>query len=194
MPEQSTFADIDGTPRLTDRLFFAIFPDKANAIRIAQLTHQLRAQLGLLGKPLAENRLHVTLQYLGDHSGLPQELITRAIQAAATVEMPAFEIVFNHILSFSRKRHNRPLVLCGDEGVIAIALFQRQLGNALQRLGLGRWVAPIYTPHLTLLYDDRCITTQAVDEISWIAREFVLVHSLLGQSQHVPLARWPLYI
>lgn len=51
---------------------------------------------------------------------------------------------------------------------------------------------PQYTPHISLLYDDQCMAEQAVETIGWTVREFVLVHSLLGQGQHVPLAHWPL--
>jgi 2'-5' RNA ligase len=29
-------------------------------------------------------------------------------------------------------------------------------------------------------------------DIAWRVREFVLVHSLLGRTVHLPLARWPL--
>jgi 2'-5' RNA ligase len=45
---------------------------------------------------------------------------------------------------------------------------------------------------MTLLYDDRSVAEQAVETIGWTAREFVLVHSLLGQTRHIPLGRWPL--
>jgi len=45
---------------------------------------------------------------------------------------------------------------------------------------------------VTLLYDDCSVAEQAVETICWTAREFVLVHSLIGQTLHVPLARWPL--
>jgi 2'-5' RNA ligase len=49
-----------------------------------------------------------------------------------------------------------------------------------------------FTPHVTLLYDDRMVPEQAVEPISWRVREFVLTHSLLGKTQHVELGRWPL--
>ena len=43
-----------------------------------------------------------------------------------------------------------------------------------------------------MLYDDRLVAWQAVEPVRWTVREFVLMHSLLGQHRHVPLARWPL--
>lgn len=43
-----------------------------------------------------------------------------------------------------------------------------------------------------LLYDPQGIAEHAIEPIRWTAREFVLVHSLLGRSRHVPLGRWAL--
>jgi RNA 2',3'-cyclic 3'-phosphodiesterase len=51
-------------------------------------------------------------------------------------------------------------------------------------------VKPQYEPHVTLLYDDRCVAEQAVDTVRWTVREFVLVHSLHGQGRYVFLGRW----
>ena len=70
--------------------------------------------------------------------------------------------------------------------------FQQALGLEMMNAGLGRWSNLPYTPHVTLLYDDRCVAEQVVETIEWAANEFVLVHSLIGQNRHVPLARWPL--
>ena len=70
--------------------------------------------------------------------------------------------------------------------------FQQALGLEMMNAGLGRWANLQYTPHVTLFYDDRCVAEQVVETIVWTAHEFVLVHSLIGQNRHVPLARWPL--
>lgn len=70
--------------------------------------------------------------------------------------------------------------------------FQQALGLEMMNAGLGRWANLQYTPHVTLPYDDRCVAEQVVETIDWTANEFVLVHSLIGQNRHVPLARWPL--
>jgi 2'-5' RNA ligase len=62
----------------------------------------------------------------------------------------------------------------------------------MRKVGLGRRVDARFTPHVTLLYDSRLVAEQAVSPIHWTAHELVLVHSLLGQTRYVPLARWPL--
>lgn len=145
---------LHGPAKPTDRLFFAVFPDAATAERIALLAQQLREKHRLHGKPFEAGRFHVTLQYLGDHLGLPQDIVGMAADAAAAVDMPAFDLGFDRASSFSSRPRNRPLVLRGDEGVRALTAFQRTLGVAMNKVGLGRWADGAYTPHVTLLYDD----------------------------------------
>ncbi len=192
MPGQSSLPGFDAAPRAMDRLFFAIFPDADSAQRIARLAQQLRGEHDLKGRPLALDRFHVTLHHLGDYMGVPPDVVAMAGAAAAAVLMPPFEVVFDRAASFSSTPRNRPFVLRGGDGLAALMAFQQALGMAMKKTGLGHWAKPGYTPHVTLLYDDRCVAERAVETISWTAREFVLVHSQLGQSRHVPLLRWPL--
>lgn len=172
------------------RLFFALYPDTPTALRLAALASRLRTQLGLKGKPHDLQRLHVTLHHLGDFVGMPGEVRAAAETAAAGLAWPRFGLSFDQLLSFTRKRSNRPLVLGGGAGLDAVRAFRQALGEALVRAGLP--VQAHFTPHLTLLYDDKTVPPQAVDPIGWTAGEFVLVDSLLGQHRHVALARWPL--
>ena len=65
------------------------------------------------------------------------------------------------------------------------------LGAAMQKAGLGRAKAH-YAPPMTLLYDTRRVDEQPIETIRWTAREFVLVHSLLGRGVYKSLGRWPL--
>jgi len=177
----------------TDRLFFAAFPDHRAAIQIAQLARHLRGEHGLKGMPLATERFHVTLHHLGDYVGLPQYVITQACGAAATVTMPPFETRFDQVLSFGAKRRKYPLVLRGGEGVSELAVLRKVLGSAMEDAGFSvSGVKSNYTPHVTLLYDTQRVVQQAVETVAWTVREFVLVHSLLGQTRHIALMRWSL--
>lgn len=176
----------------TDRLFFAVFPDAAAAARIADVAQILRSQHGLHGKPLRADRFHVTLHHLGDYAGLPEEVVAKAGEAAARVGISTFEASFDSASSFSRQPRNRPLVLRGDAGVVSLHGLQSVLGTNMGAVGLGRLVERTFTPHVTLLYDDRAVETQAIDPIAWTVREIVLVHSLLGKTEHRMLGRWPL--
>jgi 2'-5' RNA ligase len=191
MVEPLVLTGADAASPPTDRLFFAILPDAHAAARIAGLAQRLRAENGLRGRAIATERLHVTLIFLGDHVGVPQQIVALAAEAAAGVAMPPFDVELDRVASFPRRK-NLPLVLLGSDGVAGLTAFRESLAAALKAVGLGHDRRPGYTPHLTLLRDDRCVAEQAIEPIGWTAGEFVLVRSLLGRSRHIPLARWPL--
>ena len=192
MPEQQSLIGIGPAPDPTDRLFFALFPGPAAAALIAELAVRVRAQQGLKGKPIATERLHVTLHHLGDYAGLPPHIVDKATAAAAVVAMPPVEVALDRVVSFAGRPRNRPFVLRGGEGVESIMDLQKILGAALEKSGLRIREKAHNVPHVTLLYDDRGVQERFVEAIRWTAHEFVLVHSLLGQTRHVPLGRWPL--
>ena len=178
-----------------DGLFFAIYPDVNAAAKTAQCARRLRGELGLEGGALATERFHVSLHHLGVYDGLPHRIVAEASEVAATVAAPRFKVGFDRAVSFSGRPGNLPFVLLGDDGVVGLAMFQQMLGAAMQNAGLGRRVDRHYTPHMTLLYDARCVTEWAfVEAINWTVCEFALVHSLIGRTRHVPLARWPLRV
>lgn len=177
---------------LTDRLFFAVFPDAGAAARIAELGQELRCQHRLRGKALVTERLHVSLHHVGDYAHAPdQHTVGLARDVAASVRLPSFAVEFNGAMSFRGRRDNQPFVLHGDDGMIGLAMLQQALGTAMEKAGLGR-CAMRYTPHITMMYADRFVADQAVGPVSWTVHEFVLVHSLLGRSRYLPLDRFPL--
>jgi 2'-5' RNA ligase len=175
----------------TDRLFFALFPDATTAARIYALQQDLRVRHGLWGRPLAMDRLHVTLCHLGDYAGLPQAVVAKAREAASSLMASPFEVTFDRALTFSGRAHNRPFVLRSKEGAAPVETFQRKLGAEMTMCGLGRFAKP-YTPHMTLLYDSADVAEHAIEPMTWTVTEFRLVHSLLGQTRHIPLGDWRL--
>ena len=177
--------------RKTDRLFFALFPDAGTAGHIAALAGELRDRHGLRGQPLARERFHITLTHLGDYEGLPRDLVAKAAEAGRRVAAPPVQARFDRAGSFAGRARNNPFVLLSGERETPVTAFQRVLGEAMKATGLGHKAGP-YSPHVTLLYDDAVIADHAIDPVSWTAGEFVLVHSLLGQTRHVILDRWPL--
>jgi 2'-5' RNA ligase len=192
MPEQLLLPGFEAARQPTDRLFFVILPDRATAACISQLAYYLRAEHGLKGRPLLTNRLHVTLHPPGDYAGLPHDLVTLASVAAATVSMRPFEVTFDRAMSFESRRGNRPFVLLSDHGTAALMAFQQALGEALRQIGLVTRAQSHYTPHVALRYDGCRTGRHVVETVGWTVREFVLVHSLLGRTRHVPRGRWPL--
>jgi 2'-5' RNA ligase len=70
--------------------------------------------------------------------------------------------------------------------------FVDQLDQALQSVGIFVKSHPRFIPHVTLLYDEERVARHAVEPITWTVREFALVRSLLGRSEHRILQSWPL--
>jgi RNA 2',3'-cyclic 3'-phosphodiesterase len=192
--EQLTLPGFDAVPLPTDGLFFAIFPDARTASRIEQTAQRICARDPLAITPFALERYHVTLHHLGKYAGgLPQAMVARAIRAAATVNVQPFAVAFDRAENF----RGRPLVLRADEGVLALMAFRHALGAALERAGFAARTRAPFTPHVTLAYPHpshahRRVVERFDDAIRWTVREFVLVHSLLGRTRHIALARWKL--
>jgi RNA 2',3'-cyclic 3'-phosphodiesterase len=178
--------------KATDGLFFAILPDVAASGGTLNIAERWRDEYGLEGRPFASHRLHVSLLGVGEYAGLPRDVVARGHEAVAGIAAAPFEIRFDRIGSFNGVPGNWPLVLFADRAATALKALRRSLAQTLARAGLRARGRRAYTPHMTLLYDARWIEAQAVEPISWTAREFVLVHSLLGRGRHIVLGRWPL--
>lgn len=188
--DQQTLPGMEAT-RPTDRLFFAVYPDAETAARIGDLAQRLRSEHALRGAPLRNERFHITLHHLGDYVGLPGNVVSAATEAADRMAASAFEVRFDSVSSFPGRRREHPFVLRGTSGLDALLTLHRQLGECLVVAGLGRHVDRAFTPHATLLYDQRELPLQSVDPITWKVGEFVLVDSLLGKTEHRILRRWP---
>jgi 2'-5' RNA ligase len=192
MSEQGSLFDFEPPPKNTDRLFFAVMPDQSAIASIRTLAADLKAQHGMSGRPIDDAKLHATLCVLGDFPGMPDALIKSASKAAALVAdstLP-FKIGFDTAQSFITGQRNRPLVLTGGDGVVGLTGFYKNLSGALLKSS-GLRNPPSYTPHVTMLYDDIAAAPQSVAPIEWTVREFVLLHSHIGQGRpYNILARW----
>jgi 2'-5' RNA ligase len=192
--QQDLFGEPEPPPKLTDRIFFAIMPDDGAIAAIRALTAELKALHGMRGRAIAEQKLHVTLCNLGDFPGMPDAVLARASQAAASVAAAGtpFNVRFDVAQTFVNRARNRPFVLTGGDGVIGVSKLYKNLAQALFKAGLpGN--PPSYTPHITLLYDDVTAAPQSVAPVEWTARELVLLHSRIGQNlPYETLARWSL--
>ena len=99
--------------------------------------------------------------------------------------MPSFRVAFDRAESFK----NGALVLRGADGVIGLDVLHQRLSDALDGQPQP---ARRFTPHLTLLRDRYRVSERPIEPIEWTVREIVLVHSLLGRTEHRHLARWTL--
>jgi 2'-5' RNA ligase len=181
-----------GVTQPVDRLFFALLPDAAAKIRLVRLTDWLREQHGLTGTAVGTKRLHVSLHHLGDYPGLPDDLVALAQRAAESIATGPFPVEFDQVTSFRRRPATFPVVLRASQGLAALETFHWMLGEALKREKLGTVLRPSFTPHVALFYDKLLVPKQAVDTVAWEAKDLVLVHSLVGRTQHKILGTWPL--
>ncbi|WP_027213714.1 2'-5' RNA ligase family protein [Burkholderia sp. WSM2232] len=196
MPEQLWLPGLEAPPVPTDGLFFAVFPDTHTAAGIAKLAQRLCGEARARGRPLAASRLHVTLRHLGNFAGgLPQAHVEAAMQAAASIRMAPFTVEFDTVASFASKPRPGPLVLTGSDGVVGLHALHDALEDALRECGIGSHAtsaAAAYTPHVTLAYGLPWVAAGPIEPVCWNVRGFALIHSLLGRTRHLVLARWPL--
>ena len=202
MPEQLLLPGIDPPPpplrrvrgtaprkeRLPRSLFLAIFPHDEDAASIAALGARLKDRHALKGKLTEAHRLHVTLHHLGSYpAAVPRKQVQAAIDAAASVAPPSFDVVFDEVMRFDK---SKAFVLCGSEsGTSALAAFRQRLGEALADAGFKPDHG--FTPHMTLAYTPTKVERHPIEPVRWRADSFALIESHVGESIHEVLGQWP---
>ena len=164
-------------------LFFAVQPAAEERARIGDLIASLR----IGGVPMRLDRLHITTLSLVIDDVLPDGLAQEAAEIAASVRMPAFRVIFDRLVG-----GNRSALLLPSEPLEALRMFRERLGFALTRAGIGFRQSGRFTPHVTLLYGGQPQPEIEIEPISWLVEDFVLIDSLIGETKHIELGRWPL--
>ncbi|HEY4165013.1 MAG TPA: 2'-5' RNA ligase family protein [Dongiaceae bacterium] len=159
---------------------------------LGTLTAALASEHGLTGRPRPPQNLHATLFSLGDFEIQQPELVAMARKLAAGVRARPFPVTWDRVKSLPREDRPQPLVLLGEEGVNGLAGLHESFRIPLIERGIVKPASSRFMPHVTLLYDRQTVDAQGITPVSWRVTEFVLVHSLLGQSRHIILGRWPL--
>ena len=178
--------------RATERLFFALRPDVAAAARMRELTLQLCATHGLKTRPLAMERLHLTLCFLGDLPGVSPQQLAAADEAARSLRQRPFELAFDHVASLGRNKGAAPLVLCHARDGAPLHQLHDSLAAHFTQSDLFHLDTRPFKPHVTLMYAEKFIDEQPVTPISWTAAEVLLIQSRIGRGHHEVLGRYPL--
>jgi RNA 2',3'-cyclic 3'-phosphodiesterase len=174
-------------------LFFAVLPEPHAATQAHGIALQHHADRRMTGRPLRKDRLHVTLLSVGGFIGeVPKAFMDIALSIGDAVTLSPFEMAFDRALSFPRRTGKRPYVLLGSDCVSEIMPLHCGLVGAMFREGLDPPQMPAFNPHMTLAYDTKHHTELPVELVSWTAREFVLIESLVGRTIHTVRGRWPL--
>ena len=176
----------------TERLFFALRPDAAATARIRELTLQLCATHGLKTLPLAIERLHLTLCFLGDHAGLSPQQLAAADEAGRSLRQRPFGVAFDHLASFGRNKGAAPLVLCHAAESAPLHQLHDSLAAHLAQSELFQLDPRPFRPHVTLMYAEKFFDEQPVAPISWTVSEVLLIQSRIGRGHHEVLGRYAL--
>jgi len=131
--------------------------------------------------------LHITLHWLDDYQGLPPEIVAAALKAGELVTASPFDVVMDRVHSYP----DGGLALSGTR-LTGLRGFQKHLGDAMDKSGIGRLKRSTFRPHVTLFYNNDPIESFPMPPIWWTVRDFALIHSVLGQSQHILLGEWQL--
>lgn len=190
MSQGSLFGSEDAAP--VETLFFALMPPPATAQALTRMARELKQRHGLQGRPLDEDRFHLSLHGLGEYAGLPPDLEARGREAAALVASPPVDVRLDQVASFGNPRVQHPIVLTTQMPSAGLLELHRQLGQAMARAGLGRHASKALSPHVSLIYVQHVLPGETVPPLQWTATEFTLVHSLPGLHRHTHLGRWPL--
>jgi 2'-5' RNA ligase len=172
------------------RLFFAVLPPRDTCPLLERLGMGLQQAHHLRGQRIGQDRLHITLApVFAPHRSLA-DTIARAKSVAAGIRYGRFPVYLEWSESFRLRRRHHPFVLRGDQGMRPLTELRRDIRAQMLRAGFT--VEAGFTPHVTLLWADRPVEANPIAPIHWTVRDFALVASLVGESRHIHVERWPI--
>ncbi len=175
-----------------DRLFFALWPDEGMRAQLGAAATHLRQKLRPEGRWIGAHRYHLTLHFLGDYPALPELLVQRAMEAAATVRSPRFDLPIDQAGSF--RNRSIPWWLGPSQPSAPLKQLWRALRESLQAHSVPYDTKLRLSPHVTVLRDaTQVLAPTPVPLVNWPVDGFALIHSHLGlESRYRVLASWPL--
>lgn len=171
------------------RLFFALWPDDGVRARIDAAAAAIEREHRPGGRRLRRDRLHLTVQFLGDFAPLPDAVADAARDAASRIDVEAFVLTLDCAGGF---RGSRVGWLGCRQCPPPLHALHDVLGRALAATGLPADTRAGFTPHVTVQRDVHApFARMPVAPIEWPVREFVLIDSRAGEG-YVRIGRWPL--
>jgi 2'-5' RNA ligase len=176
---------LDSSDSVADRhrVFFALWPDDATRAAISRATREAVRTSG--GRPIAKDRLHLTVAFLGELSGAGLEVARQV----PPISVGAFELALD---TFGVWPESKVLWLAPSDPPQALAELESQLWDALIERGF-HGEDRIYRPHVTLARRARP-ADGAVEPLRWSVQELALVESFPDRHNvhYEVLERWPL--
>ena len=171
------------TPPGSHRVFFALWPDDATRSAISRATRS--AVQACAGRPIAKDRLHLTVAFLGDLTTTGLALV----RSLPPIGGGPFELTLDALGVWPE---SRVLWLAPGNPPEALGNLEASLWDALAERGF-RAEDRIYRPHVTLARRARAIEA-AVEPVLWSVQDLALVESFPdGRNVHYEvLERRPL--
>ena len=135
---------------------------------------------------VTDDRIHLTLSITEDFEDYPEDLAQTLLTIGNDTAAAPFLVSLDRLSGGSRSIALRP-----SRKIRNLSDLHRKLDHGLTRRRIRRrdWS---FSPHTTLAYRTGKPFQQPVTPIAWDATDFVLIHSIVGATQHIELGRWPL--
>ena len=165
------------------RVFFALWPDDTTRAAISRSTREAVRLSG--GRPIAKDRLHVTVAFLGELTAAGVE----AARAVPPISVGSFELTLDAIGIWPE---SKILWLAPLEPPAQLGELEAQLWDGLAERGF-RAEDRVYRPHMTLARRARPVEV-GVEAVAFPVRDLALVESFPdGRNVHYEvLERWAL--
>jgi 2'-5' RNA ligase len=165
------------------RAFFALWPDDATRAAISRATRGAVGSSG--GRPIAKERLHITVAFLGELTDAGLD----SARAVPPIEVGPFELTLDAVGVWPE---SKILWLASTAAPAALMELETRLWRALAGRGF-RTEDRVYRPHVTLARRARPVEA-AVEPVVFPVRDLALVESFpTGSNVHYEvLERWPL--
>ncbi|MGN6769745.1 MAG: 2'-5' RNA ligase family protein [Rhizobiaceae bacterium] len=172
-------------------VYFALRPALVAVPAITECAEWCRRSYGLSEPIYGPHRLHISLNAVTSPRGPRKGDLEAALRAAEHIRFSPFPVAFGRLRTFRVRRDKQPTVLCCCAGMGELTALRDALRQALTREGLWRGPAG-FEPHVTLIWDRRSVPPSQLDEpIGWMAEDFVLLRTIVGESRQVEIGRWP---
>jgi len=175
----------DGPDERPDRhrAFFALWPDDATRAAISRATREAVRLSG--GRPIAKERLHVTVAFLGELTAAGLDVA----RGVPPIPVGPFELTFDAVGVWPE---SKVLWLAPSTMPDALTQLEERLWTELVERGF-RAEERVYRPHVTLARRARPVEF-SVEPVSFPVRDLALVESFPdGRNVYYEvLERWPL--
>ena len=165
------------------RVFFALWPDDATRAAMSRATRD--AVRLSSGRPIAKERLHVTIAFLGELTAAGLDVA----RGVPPIPVGPFELTFDAVGIWPE---SKILWLAPSTVPDALSQLEERLWTELVERGF-RAEERVYRPHVTLARRARPVES-AVEPVSFPVRDLALVESFPdGRNVYYEvLERWPL--